>query len=105
VLGEKKCGGNAQYIKKDRWLHHTSFLWDYQKENMEYLLHPKKTPPYRQGRPHDEFLCRLSDYFPTKEQFIDKLKDSLQQRYLTQTTSLEEIEQPEPHRQATILIS
>lgn len=22
---------------KDRWLHHTSFLWDFQSRNMEYL--------------------------------------------------------------------
>ena len=35
VIGDKKIGGNAQYIKKQRWLHHTSFLWDYSEKKME----------------------------------------------------------------------
>ncbi|CAM9547234.1 unnamed protein product, partial [Heterosigma akashiwo] len=33
VLGDKKFGGNAQSIIKDRWLHHTSFLWDFKAKN------------------------------------------------------------------------
>ncbi|NGX26688.1 MAG: Lipoate-protein ligase LplJ, partial [Chlamydiae bacterium] len=32
VIGERKFGGNAQYLRKDRWLHHTTLLWDYKKE-------------------------------------------------------------------------
>ena len=55
----RKCGGNAQYIQKERWLHHTSFLWDYQPKNMEYLLLPAKRPKYRRDRSHEDFLCRL----------------------------------------------
>ncbi len=66
VIGDKKCGGNALYIKKDRWLLHTSFLWDFSPKNMETLRHPPKTPSYRQGRPHTDFLCVLKDYFPNK---------------------------------------
>jgi lipoate-protein ligase A len=62
VIGDKKCGGNAQYIKKDRWLHHTSFLWNYKAENMEYLQLPAKRPKYRQDRGHQEFLCCLKNY-------------------------------------------
>jgi lipoate-protein ligase A len=27
VLGNHKFGGNAQYLRKDRWLHHSSLLW------------------------------------------------------------------------------
>lgn len=42
VIKERKCGGNAQYLRKDRWLHHTTFLWDYKKEHMDLLLQPKK---------------------------------------------------------------
>ncbi len=72
VIGDKKCGGNALYIKKDRWLIHTSFLWDYTPERMQLLKHPPKTPPYRAGRSHDEFLCRLSDYYPCKKTWIEK---------------------------------
>jgi lipoate-protein ligase A len=106
ALGEKKCGGNAQYLKKERWLHHTSFLWDYCPELMQHLLHPKKTPRYREGRSHDEFLCRLKDFLPSKELFLSKLKATLARRY-----GLVELDHSEintvlvtPHRQATELI-
>lgn len=77
AIGEKKCGGNAQYIQKDRWLHHTSFLWDYSGKNMEYLLLPEKRPRYRQNRSHGDFLCRLKNYAPSKEYLIEKLKSEL----------------------------
>ncbi len=30
-------GGNAQTITRDRWVHHTSFLWDFLPANMGYL--------------------------------------------------------------------
>lgn len=106
VIGEKKCGGNAQYIKKDRWLHHTSFLWNFKSELMEYLLHPKKTPSYREGRPHHEFLCQLSDHFPSKEAFISELKANLAMRYPVKEMNLEEASEAlaEPHRQTTAFI-
>lgn len=81
VIGPKKMGGNAQYIKKDRWLHHTSFLWDYSDEKMQYLLHPKKTPSYRAQRSHTDFLCRLNSYFADPDELIERLKASLQKQY------------------------
>jgi lipoate-protein ligase A len=84
VLGNKKCGGNAQYIKKDRWLHHTSFLWDFKQERMDYLLHPHKTPAYREGRTHADFLCTLSEHFPDKNTFLDRFKEELSKRYQLQ---------------------
>ncbi|MBI5274203.1 MAG: lipoate--protein ligase family protein [Chlamydiales bacterium] len=64
AIGNKKCGGNAQYIQKDRWLHHTTFLWDYCPQNMKSLLLPKKQPDYRKSRSHEEFLIPLKGYFP-----------------------------------------
>lgn len=76
VIGDKKCGGNAQYIKKDRWLHHTSFLWKFKTAHMDYLLHPKKTPAYRSGRSHQDFLCGLEGHI-SKEAFIAGLKETL----------------------------
>lgn len=76
VIGDKKCGGNAQYIKKDRWLHHTSFLWNFKTAHMDYLLHPKKTPSYRSGRSHQDFLCGLEEHI-SKEAFIAGLRDAL----------------------------
>lgn len=77
VIGEKKCGGNALYIKKDRWLVHTSFLWDYDPERMNLLKHPAKTPKYREGRTHEEFVCSLSEHFADREIWIEGLKKSL----------------------------
>jgi lipoate-protein ligase A len=103
VIGEKKCGGNAQYIKKDRWLHHTSFLWNYSPERMNILLYPKKTPSYRQGRSHDEFLCRLSDHLPDRETWIEGLKRALLQAgHRVEVASHQLIEE---HPEAQTLIS
>ena len=105
VFGQRKFGGNAQYIKKDRWLHHTSFLWDYAETNMQYLLHPKKTPSYRAGRSHDEFLCRLKEYFPQKEGLIEKFIFELHKRYPLQKSTLEEaLEKKSDTRQSTVFI-
>ena len=46
-FGDVKFGGNAQAITKQRFLHHTSLLWDYQSERMRLLKHPSKIPDYR----------------------------------------------------------
>ena len=46
-FGDVKFGGNAQAITKQRFLHHTSLLWDYQSERMRLLKHPAKIPDYR----------------------------------------------------------
>ncbi len=69
-------GGNAQSNVKDGWLHHTSFLWDYDKANMGYLTLPDKRPEYRQDRPHHDFLCKLSEAYPDlkKADFYDALR-------------------------------
>ncbi len=81
VIGNKKCGGNAQYLKRDRWLHHTSFLWDYRPENMEYLRLPEKRPKYRENRGHDEFLCRLKEHAASKEVLVEQLLKQLSQQF------------------------
>jgi lipoate-protein ligase A len=107
AIGEKKCGGNAQYIKKDRWLHHTSFLWDWKKERMDLLLHPKKTPAYRAGRTHAAFLGRVSDHADDKTSWIGSLKKELSNRYAVQEMSLEEVKpvMQRPHRQTSESLS
>lgn len=107
VLYERKCGGNAQYIKKERWLHHTSFLWDYSEEQMQYLLHPKKTPTYRQHRSHTDFVCRLKDFFPSEEFLMTSLLTTLQSRYTLIPTTLEEAltSTPPLERSSTVLLS
>lgn len=90
VLGNRKCGGNAQYIKKDRWLHHTSFLWDYSPEKMQLLLHPKKTPTYRQERAHGDFICKLSDYFESQESLIEQFVQVMNERFGVVSAELED---------------
>ena len=65
VFGVKKFGGNAQSISKDRWVHHTSLLHEFDLDTMgKYLKLPNKQPEYRQDRGHDEFLCCLKDVLP-----------------------------------------
>lgn len=64
-LGHRKMGGNAQSIVRNGWLHHTSFLWDFDKNNMNYLeAVPAKKPKYRGERSHDDFLVKLCKAHP-----------------------------------------
>ncbi|KAK4803256.1 hypothetical protein SAY86_001459 [Trapa natans] len=76
AFGDRKFGGNAQSITKRRWIHHTSFLWDYDARNMSYLRLPKRAPEYRMARDHMEFICRLKDYLP-RSTFINKTVEAL----------------------------
>lgn len=62
VLGAHKCAGNAQSISRERWVHHTSFLWDFAPRNMALLRLPAKRPEYRADRPHAEFLTPLKHH-------------------------------------------
>lgn len=102
VLGDKKMGGNAQYLKKDRWLHHTSFLWDYNPQYMNCLLHPKKTPTYRTNRSHEEFVCKLSDHYPDLQSLIINTKKRLQSLYQVITLPAEQFFSQNPSsRRAT----
>lgn len=99
AIGPKKCGGNAQYIQKDRWLHHTSFLWDYSEKNMTYLKLPEKRPKYRESRNHNDFLCRMKDFAPSKEHLIEQLKIELRKRFKIEPIRKDELSW-KPHRQS-----
>lgn len=66
VVGDHKCGGNAQGISRDRFVHHTSFLWDFSDANMALLRMPAKVPDYRSQRAHTDFLCKLKDNLPSQ---------------------------------------
>ncbi|KAG9451360.1 hypothetical protein H6P81_011325 [Aristolochia fimbriata] len=81
VFGDLKFGGNAQSITKDRWLHHTSFLWDYDVRNMTYLRMPRRRPEYRRARNHKEFLCAMKNYLPTRSTFIAKTIAALETHF------------------------
>lgn len=73
VFGDLKVGGNAQYIRKGRWLLHTSFLLDYCPKKMDYLKLPKKRPDYRKDRKHSDFLTTLKERVVV-EDFVAALK-------------------------------
>mmetsp|Transcript_11560 Transcript_11560/g.38216 ORF Transcript_11560/g.38216 Transcript_11560/m.38216 type:complete len:315 (-) Transcript_11560:49-993(-) len=73
----KKVGGNAQSISKNRFVHHTSFLWRFSKHNMRYLKNPKKQPLYRENREHDSFLSPLCEHLPSRTSLFDRLPEAL----------------------------
>lgn len=91
ALGNHKCAGNAQYITKERLVHHTSFLWDYSKELMNLLLSPKKAPTYREKRSHEDFLCILRPYFSSKQELFEKLMIELTKSWKVEKISLEDL--------------
>lgn len=96
VINHRKFGGNAQYMMKNRWLHHTSFLWDYSPEKMDYLKMPSKRPQYRQQRSHSEFLCKLNAYFPHLEEFSGKLLNQLKSHFIVCQTEIKEAQSDSP---------
>lgn len=75
--GDKKIAGNAQAIVKDRWVHHTSFLWDYKREYMALLQEPERRPQYRRERKHDGFLTPLKRFGFRRRDFLECIEDSL----------------------------
>lgn len=91
AFGNRKFGGNAQSITKNRWIHHTSFLWDYEIKNMAYLKHPKRVPEYRQARNHSDFICRMKEYMP-RTNFISRTVDALEGEFSVKTIDLEAVE-------------
>lgn len=93
VLGEKKFGGNAQTITKNRWLHHTSFLWDYEESRMGFLKIPQKAPDYRQGREHDSFITRMRHHIDSRTEFIQKIEKAVNTNFDVQSASLSSVEE------------
>lgn len=81
ALAGKKIGGNAQYIQKNRWLHHTSFLWNYKEENMQYLKQPVKMPEYRQNRNHLDFITPICNYISCYNIWIKQLQETLKSKF------------------------
>ena len=103
-IENKKCGGNAQYMRKDRWIHHTSFLWDYRQENMDALLLPPKRPAYRENRAHEDFLCRLHAHGMDPKTRIDQLKNELVKQFYIREFDWTKLEE-KPHRQSTVILT
>ncbi|KAK9858459.1 hypothetical protein WJX84_006609 [Apatococcus fuscideae] len=107
VYDENKFGGNAQAITKQRWLHHTSFLWDFQEARMALLQHPARVPAYRKGREHLKFLMRLKDIMPLRDAFLGQMEQALTSHgFHLQEASMEEVNAilPKDHLRSTKLI-
>ncbi len=103
----RKFGGNAQYIRKDRWLHHSTLLWDYESELMNMLHLPQRRPEYRESRDHENFLCCLKDFVKSRETFWKNIEQTLHHSFTVSEVSLDSILaiKEHPHRKATALIS
>lgn len=108
VFGDRKWGGNAQSITRKRWLHHSSLLWDYDPEMMDYLLIPKKMPEYRGFRDHTDFLCRLCEceYWEGQEAFFEKLTQQIGNHFEVRERDMDELIEIAglEHRKTTVLI-
>ncbi len=106
ALLDLKFGGNAQYLRKDRWLHHTSFLWDFDQRKMDYLLVPDKMPKYRQKRSHAEFLCTLKDHFSDVDSIVRKIKTEVKRKFQVEEVDLTEAKKNllHPHHKSTALV-
>lgn len=89
AFSHQKFGGNAQSITKDRWVHHTSFLWDYDMNSMDYLKIPKHAPEYRPARNYTDFLCRMKEYMPSRSVFTEGIIAALRDDFTVQPTELE----------------
>ncbi|WP_044045240.1 lipoate--protein ligase family protein [Candidatus Protochlamydia amoebophila] len=103
VMGLRKFGGNAQSITKNRWLHHSSLLWDFCYDKMQYLSLPKKRPHYRKDRSHLDFLCSLKDFCSDQSKFQDQLLNRLEQKFSLKHCSINDLKEISqiPHRHIT----
>lgn len=107
VINNHKCGGNAQYLRKDRFVHHSTFLWDYSEKNMSYLLLPKKMPTYRQNRTHENFLCTIKPWILSIDEMKYRIIEQLKTVFDVKIVSLEELKTivEIPHRKTTCQLS
>lgn len=93
VIDGQKIGGNAQAFSKGRIVHHTSFLWSWSEERMNYLSMPQRQPAYRQKRSHHAFCNKLSRYFISRQTFCESLQRALAPLFACRTASLASAEE------------
>jgi len=106
AIKNRKVGGNAQYFTKERLLHHTTFLWDYQQQYMDLLKMPPRVPEWRKKRSHEDFVDRLKNYYPSVTSIKEKLIEVLGQHFSLSTTRQKELPEivKRPHRRALELL-
>lgn len=100
VIEEKKFGGNAQYFSRDRFVHHSTLLWDYEPDLMKLLSLPPRMPEYRNRRSHSEFLCRLKEYLPCRLRFVEDFVENLGRHFFVKRFEMEDVREilKIPHR-------
>ncbi len=103
TLHGKKFAGHAQYLSKDRWLHHSTILYDYDDQTMDYLLLPERQPKYRQNRPHRDFVCRLNEHLADPSLLFQGLLEQLTNHFTLVEASDLDVHGilNRPHRKAT----
>lgn len=91
-FGEHKFGGNAQSISRDRWVHHTSMLWDYTPQLMSLLTLPDNRPDYRKDRDHGAFLTKLRERLHPhdREALVDRVLDRARETWDLHQVPLEQ---------------
>ena len=101
VKGARKVGGNAQYLKGNRWLHHTSFLWNYSPARMNLLKIPARRPAYRAGRDHESFLQCLEHCLMSPDHLLNALLEGMKDQFIFQYENLDQLLpfMERPHRQ------
>jgi lipoate-protein ligase A len=106
TLNGKKFGGNAQYLTKNRFVHHTTLLYAYNPELMKALLMPSKAPLYREKRNHEDFLVTLNTLFSSQESFTQELTHVLKEHFILEETTPLELEEKLklPYRMSTQLL-
>lgn len=78
AFGGRKFGGNAQAITRGRFLHHTSFLYDYDEDAMAATLKtPERAPAYRNGRAHRDFVTRLRDRGYERDEIFERVRGTM----------------------------
>lgn len=87
-INDRKVGGNAQYITKHRFVHHTSLLWDYNLESMKGLKFPPRTPQHRKNRSHEDFIISLKEHFETPSFFFSLLRKHLETNYIINNSKI-----------------
>jgi lipoate---protein ligase len=97
-----KIAGNAQSITKNRWLHHTSFLWDFSPQLMDLLHLPQRQPKYREKRPHQNFITPLLPHLGPCLKWIESFKNHLQNHFILKNELLKNAEEhlKIPHRKS-----
>lgn len=106
-IEDLKFGGNAQSISGQRWLHHTSLLWDYEPERMALLQMPARRPAYRADRPHSDFVRGLAaSAVSDRSQLLDAIVDATARRLDVHQVGVESAKAAliKPHRKVTTLL-